>query len=186
MASLRRELGALLEQVASVHVLEVQGPLLLRLLGLLPLLVAGFTLRRGGIHLGLRVEDGGVAAPDAADDLEHLAVDAAGRDGGVIVVRRGLVVVVVVLLLLLRRDEALLLALLQALQRLPPFVVLEAAGVLLVDLDLGEILLAAASIGLIVGAREDVLLLLLLLPPLLHGCRCSGDGDDGGGEAGGN
>uniref|UniRef100_A0A0E0A0Z8 Uncharacterized protein n=1 Tax=Oryza glumipatula TaxID=40148 RepID=A0A0E0A0Z8_9ORYZ len=185
MASLRRELGALLEQVASVHVLEVQGPLLLRLLGLLPLLVAGFTLRRGGIHLGLRVEDGGVAAPDAADDLEHLAVDAAGRDGGVIVVRRGLVVVVV-LLLLLRRDEALLLALLQALQRLPPLVVLEAAGVLLVDLDLGEILLAAASIGLIVGAREDVLLLLLLLPPLLHGCRCGGDGDDGGGEAGGN
>uniref|UniRef100_A0A0A9E918 Uncharacterized protein n=1 Tax=Arundo donax TaxID=35708 RepID=A0A0A9E918_ARUDO len=74
---LRPELGALLEQVAGVHVLQVQRLLLLGLplLGFLPL--AGLVLRRGRVHRGVLVQDAGVAAADAADHLEQAAVDAA-------------------------------------------------------------------------------------------------------------
>jgi hypothetical protein len=83
----------------------------------------------------------GVAAADAADHLEHTVVHAAGRDDVLVLIVVVLFVVVGV------GDQALILALLVALQHLPPLVVLEAARIFLIDLDLREILPTAVGVG---------------------------------------
>jgi hypothetical protein len=114
----------------------------------------------------------GVAAADAADHLEHTAVHGAGRDDVLVLIVVVLFVVVGV------GDQALILALLVALQHLPPLVVLEAARIFLIDLDLREILPTAVG----VGPCEDF---FFPFPIFSSDFFCGGAGGCGGGGGGG-